>query len=79
MASALDVQRIYALCRCDHRASQRVLEKCGFERELGWTQQVKFPNLAAGIPQGVVCYARGPLIRATAGGNRKSDEAAEGR
>jgi len=53
----IGMARLYALCHPEHRPSWRVLEKCGFTRDRGWTQQVEFPNLAAGLPQDVLCYA----------------------
>lgn len=56
VARGLDVRRLYALCHPEHRASWRVLEKCGFVRDRTWSRQVEFPNLAAGVPQDVACY-----------------------
>lgn len=58
VATDIGVSRIYALCHPDHRASWRVLEKCGFERDTSWNRQVEFPNLAPGILQDVLCYGR---------------------
>ena len=40
----------------EHRASWRVLEKCGFVREGSWTRQTEFPNLLPGVLQDVLCY-----------------------
>jgi ribosomal-protein-alanine N-acetyltransferase len=60
VAADIGVKRLYALCHAQHRASSRVLEKCGFERDERWNRQLEFPNLAAGIMQDVVCYHRGP-------------------
>ena len=57
LARTLGVERLYALCHPDHRASQRVLERCGFDRDPTWTRQHEFPNLDPGVPQNVVCYA----------------------
>jgi RimJ/RimL family protein N-acetyltransferase len=57
VARRLEVTRLYALCHPDHRASVRVLEKCGFTRDSTWTQQSEFPNLAPGVKQDVLCYA----------------------
>jgi ribosomal-protein-alanine N-acetyltransferase len=59
VATDIGVTRLYALCHPQHRASRRVLEKCGFERDETWNRQVEFPNLAAGIRQDVLCYRRG--------------------
>ena len=58
VASGIGVVRIYALCHSQHRASWRVLEKCGFNRDVCWTRQMKFPNLARDVLQDVLCYAR---------------------
>ena len=59
VATDIGVTRLYALCHPQHRASWRVLEKCGFERDHTWNRQVEVPNLAAGITQDVLCYRRG--------------------
>lgn len=59
VATDIGVMRLYGLCHPQHRASWRVLEKCGFERDGSWNRQVEFPNLAAGITQNVLCYRRG--------------------
>lgn len=57
LARGLGVQRLYALCHPDHRASHHVLEKCGFLREGTLSAYAEFPNLAAGVLSDVVCYA----------------------
>lgn len=57
VARQIGVARVHALCHPAHRASWRVLEKCGFIRDTSWTQQVEFPNLAPGVLQDVLCYA----------------------
>lgn len=49
VARQTGVQRLFALCHPDHRASWHVLEKCGFVR-VADTQSV-FPNLAPGVSQ----------------------------
>ena len=59
VATDIGVSRLYAVCHPQHRASWRVLEKCGFERDETWNRQVEFPNLAAGTMQDVLCYRRG--------------------
>jgi ribosomal-protein-alanine N-acetyltransferase len=56
-ASQLGVERVYALCHPAHRASARVLEKCGFLREGTLRGYAEFPNLAPGVRGDVVCYA----------------------
>ena len=58
VAAGIGVVQIYAVCHPQHRASWHVLEKCGFERDLRWTRQMEFPNLARGVSQDVLCYAR---------------------
>jgi RimJ/RimL family protein N-acetyltransferase len=57
IARGVGIIRLYALCHPEHRASWRVLEKCGFTRDTDWSQQAEFPNLAAGLLQDVVRYA----------------------
>jgi ribosomal-protein-alanine N-acetyltransferase len=63
VARDVGVSRLYALCYPKHRASWRVLEKCGFERDAGWAKQAEFPNLAPGVVQDVLCYAVAPTAR----------------
>jgi [ribosomal protein S5]-alanine N-acetyltransferase len=58
LAPHLSLRRLYALCHPDHSASWRVLEKCGFAREGLLRRHAEFPNLAAGEPADVLCYAR---------------------
>jgi RimJ/RimL family protein N-acetyltransferase len=58
LADSLAVERLYALCHVDHRASARVLEKAGFEREGVLRRHTVFPNLGAAEPCDVLCYAR---------------------
>jgi len=57
LARTLTVRRLYALCHHTHRASARVLEKCGFSLEGTLRGYAEFPNLAPGEPQDVLCYA----------------------
>ena len=57
LARGLGVQRLYALCHPDHRASHHVLEKCGFLREGRLRAHAEFPNLAPGVQSDVLCYA----------------------
>ena len=58
LADDLTVVRLYALCHPEHRASVRVLEKCGFTLEATLRRYAEFPNLAPGEPADVLCYAR---------------------
>jgi RimJ/RimL family protein N-acetyltransferase len=46
LARSLGVQRLSAICHADHRASWRVMEKCGFEREALLRRHTVFPNLS---------------------------------
>lgn len=57
LAVALDIRRLYALCHVDHRASSRVLEKAGFEREGVMRRYVVFPNLGVAGPSDVECWS----------------------
>jgi methylisocitrate lyase len=57
LASRIGVQRLYAICHASHRASYRVLEKCGLEREGLLHRYEEFPNVAPGVPADVLCYA----------------------
>jgi len=62
LASRLGVTRLYALCHPDHRASSRVLEKCGFALEGTPPDSAEFPNLNQGVRATVLCYsARLPI------------------
>lgn len=58
LAPDLGVRRLYALCHPDQIASQRVLEKCGFQREGLLRNHSEFPNLRPGDPCDTLCYAR---------------------
>jgi [ribosomal protein S5]-alanine N-acetyltransferase len=58
LAPSVGIERLYALCHADHRASARVLEKCGFELEGTLRRYAEFPNLIAGRPQDVCCYSK---------------------
>jgi ribosomal-protein-alanine N-acetyltransferase len=57
LAMGLGVLRLSAVCHPEHRASLRVMEKCGFSREGVLRRHAQFPNLAPGIAADVVCYA----------------------
>jgi ribosomal-protein-alanine N-acetyltransferase len=67
VATDIGASLLYALCHPQHRASWRVLEKCGFERDGSWSRKMEFPNLAAGITQDVLCYRRGLRRQVDAG------------
>jgi len=56
-ARPLGVRRLAALCHRDHRASARVLEKCGFSLEGTLRAYAIFPNLAVAEPQDVLSYS----------------------
>jgi ribosomal-protein-alanine N-acetyltransferase len=60
LAAEFKVTRLYALCHVDHRASQRVLEKCRFQREGVLPRHSVFPNLSP-EPLDVLSYARSPV------------------
>jgi ribosomal-protein-alanine N-acetyltransferase len=53
----LGVRRLQAFCHPEHRASWRVLEKCGFVREGTLRLYAELPNLSPGEPTDLLCYA----------------------
>jgi RimJ/RimL family protein N-acetyltransferase len=57
IAPEAGVQRLFAHIHFQHRASARVLEKCGFILEGPLSQHTEFPNLASNLPADVLCYA----------------------
>jgi RimJ/RimL family protein N-acetyltransferase len=57
IACTIGVATLHAVCHAEHVASQRVLEKCGFSRDLDWTARAEFPNLAPDSPQEAVRYS----------------------
>jgi len=57
LAKELGLTSLHAMCHPDHRASWRVLEKCGFTREGILPRHAVFPNLSP-EPGDVVSYAR---------------------
>jgi len=57
LARQLGVTRLYALCHREHRASARVLEKCGFKCEGVHRREAAFPNLASQAPADILTYA----------------------
>jgi len=58
LASDLGIRRLHALCHPSHRASSRVLEKCGFELEGTRRCHSEFPNLAPGVAADALCFVR---------------------
>src|SRR5437016_5736815 len=58
LARSVGVRRLYALCHTEHRASWRVLEKCGFVREGILHSHSEFPNLTPREICDVLCYAK---------------------
>jgi RimJ/RimL family protein N-acetyltransferase len=57
LALRLGIIRLTATCHPEHRASWRVLEKCGFRREGMLHGHAQFPNVAPGVAADVLCYA----------------------
>ena len=57
LADSLGIARLSATCHVDHRASWRVMEKCGFEREGILRRHTVFPNLSP-QPADILMYAR---------------------
>ena len=56
LARDLAVERLFALCHADHRASARVLEKCGFQMEARLEGFAEFPNLKPRHPEDCLRY-----------------------
>jgi ribosomal-protein-alanine N-acetyltransferase len=56
LARTLEVRRLYAVCHVDNRASQRVMEKCGFVREGVLRRHTTFPNIGPERTD-VLCYS----------------------
>jgi [ribosomal protein S5]-alanine N-acetyltransferase len=56
LAETFRIAELFALCHPDHEASYRVLEKCGFVRQLELVQAAQFPNLAGGSRAGALRY-----------------------
>ena len=62
LGARLGLSRLYALCHPQHRASARVLEKCGFALENTLKAHAEFPNLEPGVVADVHCYVIRPAI-----------------
>ena len=56
ISARMGLRRLFAQCHPEHRASSRVLEKCGFTRAVDDVRQLEFPNLMPGVLQEVLCY-----------------------
>ncbi len=57
LALRLGLLRLSAVCHPEHRASWRVMQKCGFTREGILRAHAQFPNLAPGVVSDVLSYA----------------------
>jgi len=51
------IVRLYAVCHPENLASERVLQKCGFQLEQVLARQAKFPNFRGDDLCDVLCYA----------------------
>jgi RimJ/RimL family protein N-acetyltransferase len=60
LARRLRLMRLYAVCHPAHRASARVLEKCGFALDTDWAGTTSFPNLTKESVQRALCYELRP-------------------
>lgn len=58
LGSRVGVWRLHAYTHPEQAASQRVLEKCGFELEGTLRRHSVFPNLEPDAPQDVLVYAK---------------------
>jgi ribosomal-protein-alanine N-acetyltransferase len=56
VARGIGLRRLTACCHTEHRASQRVLEKCGFVRD-STSCKTAFPNLGAGVRHEAFWYS----------------------
>jgi ribosomal-protein-alanine N-acetyltransferase len=56
LARDLAIERLFALCHADHRASAWVLEKCGFQMEARLEGFAEFPNLKPGHREDCLRY-----------------------
>lgn len=54
----IGIRFLYACCHPEHKASSRVLEKCGFVLEGTLQRHSEFPNLESTSPMDVLCYSR---------------------
>jgi [ribosomal protein S5]-alanine N-acetyltransferase len=58
LARSLGVKRLEAVCHVEHRASARVMEKCGFACQGVQRSHTEFPNLAPDRKLDVFSYSR---------------------
>lgn len=58
LCTLLGVRNLFARCHPGHLASQRVLQKCGFEPRQGVIHSLVFPNLDPSTPQRVLSYTK---------------------
>lgn len=56
IATGLPIRQLFALCHADHRASARVLEKCGFALDMHLPKHAVFPNHESPGPQDCLRY-----------------------
>jgi RimJ/RimL family protein N-acetyltransferase len=57
LALRLGVLRLTAVCHPEHRASWRVMQKCGFSREGTLRGHAQFPNHSPGVASDVLCFS----------------------
>ena len=58
VSPGIGVRYLYAYCHPEHKASSRVLEKCGFTLESTLRNHSEFPNLEGTGPKDVLRYSR---------------------
>ena len=58
LAQQIGLERLEAICHVEHKASEHVLEKCGFQREDARRQHFAFPNLAPQKRSEVITFAQ---------------------
>jgi RimJ/RimL family protein N-acetyltransferase len=56
LAQVLGLKKLEAICHVEHRASARVMEKCGFRLEGIRRSHTEFPNLAPGTRADIFSY-----------------------
>jgi RimJ/RimL family protein N-acetyltransferase len=58
ISAEIGIRRLYAYCHPEHRASSRVLEKCGYLLEGTLPRHTVFPNLENNEPIDIICFAK---------------------